>query len=79
VARRLGNTCTVCRKFYIHPQVLALCEQPGQCPPAATAAPARRTRGLSAKECLFLGLLEPQPRPRQTPPRRAQGASSRPA
>ncbi|MHC3433936.1 DNA topoisomerase IB [Delftia lacustris] len=79
VARRLGNTCTVCRKFYIHPQVLALCEQPGQCPPAATAAPARRTRGLSAKECLFLGLLEPQPRPRRTPPRRGQGASRRPA
>ena len=57
VARRLGNTCAVCRKFYIHPQVLALCEQPGQDIPTA---PDRRPRGLSAKECLFLGLLQPR-------------------
>lgn len=57
VAQRLGNTCAVCRKFYIHPQVLALCEQAGQCPPTAQG---QRMRGLSAKECLFLGLLQPK-------------------
>ena len=27
VAQRLGNTCAVCRKFYIHPRVLSLCDE----------------------------------------------------
>lgn len=54
VARRLGNTATVCRKFYIHPQVLRLIESPQPLPPLV----APRRAGLSADECRLLHLLE---------------------
>jgi DNA topoisomerase-1 len=58
VARLLGNTVAVCRKSYVHPQVLALLT--GEAPAGWTAsaiAPHRR-RGLSACEREFLGFLK---------------------
>lgn len=61
VAARLGNTSAVCRKFYIHPEVLRCCEQPGQGLPA----PRQRPRaGLSAQESAFMDLLARRSRPR---------------
>jgi DNA topoisomerase-1 len=53
VARRLGNTAAVCRKSYIHPDVLALAARM----PDAEPAPARRLR-LGIAECRLLQLLE---------------------
>jgi DNA topoisomerase-1 len=53
VARRLGNTVAVCRKSYIHPDVLALAARW----PAEGIPPAARRRGLSAGECRLLRLL----------------------
>lgn len=63
VARRLGNTPAVCRKAYIHPAVLALCESADD--PQARAAlgaslwarqpPA--ARGLTPSERRLMGLL----------------------
>jgi DNA topoisomerase-1 len=66
VARRLGSTCTVCPQFYIHPQVLALCEQPGQCPPAATAAPAAHARAEPWNACSW-ACWSPSPGPAGPP------------
>lgn len=54
VARRLGNTAAVCRKFYIHPEVLRLIESPRPLPPLV----APRRAGLSADECRLLHLLK---------------------
>lgn len=60
VARRLGNTVAVCRKAYVHPQVLELAlrglpegEEPVPAPPAA---------GLSAAERHLMAFLKPLPR-----------------
>lgn len=55
VAKRLGNTCAVCRKFYIHPEVLAFCamEPPRTCP-----SPTRLRSGLTAEECVMLAFLQ---------------------
>jgi DNA topoisomerase-1 len=52
VASRLGNTAAVCRKAYIHPDVLAWAEQRVPLPPV------RARRGLSAAEWRLLHLLE---------------------
>ena len=65
VARRLGNTPTVCRKAYIHPAVLALGQlladpaQGGELmrQPWATRPP-RGPAGLERTERQLLGLLE---------------------
>ncbi len=54
VARRLGNTSAVCRKFYIHPDVLRCCEQPHD---GKVARPARPRAGLSPAECALMALL----------------------
>lgn len=54
VARRLGNTAAVCRKSYIHPDVLALAARM----PAQGLPTARRRRGLDAAECRLLRWLE---------------------
>jgi DNA topoisomerase-1 len=53
VARCLGNTVAVCRKSYIHPEVLALAARW----PAANDAPPPRRRRLNAAECRLLQLL----------------------
>lgn len=62
VARRLGNTAAVCRKAYIHPDVLAWAEQRAALPPV------RARRGLSAAEWRLLHLLEQQHRSRRRVP-----------
>lgn len=56
VAGMLGNTRAVCRKSYIHPEVIDACatgtiEQ-------ILAVPARGRRGLSTDECSVLSMLE---------------------
>ena len=53
VAQRLGNTSAVCRKFYIHPEVLGYCAREAQ----SDAGVPRRT-GLSMAECALLQLLD---------------------
>lgn len=71
VARRLGNTPAVCRKAYIHPAVLALCERADD---AAALAALRDSpwvrrppaaRGLSPAERRLMGLLATR---RRAPP-----------
>ncbi|HEY5258749.1 MAG TPA: DNA topoisomerase IB [Candidatus Baltobacteraceae bacterium] len=55
VARRLGNTPTICRKCYVHPDVLAAYIDAGTLgkPPRSTAA-----RGLSAPERAVITFLK---------------------
>ncbi|UYG50643.1 DNA topoisomerase IB [Comamonas endophytica] len=53
VAQRLGNTSAVCRKFYIHPEVLSYCAREAE---AGAGTP--RKSGLSAPECALLQLLD---------------------
>jgi DNA topoisomerase-1 len=64
VSALLGNTPAVCRKAYIHPEVLALCLElagtPDQLPEFASAP----VRGLSAAEQRLVGFLE-RNRPRR--------------
>lgn len=55
VAARLGNTAAVCRKSYVHPQVLA-CALSAEWPHARPAA-GRACGGLNAEERGFLGFL----------------------
>lgn len=55
VAQRLGNTCAVCRKFYIHPRVLSLCDEL----PSPQLPPPRRKTGLDEAENALLALLAP--------------------
>ena len=63
VARRLGNTPAVCRKAYIHPEVLALGAALGSDDETLRAlwsdleGPARSTRGLRATEQRLLRFL----------------------
>lgn len=57
VAQLLGNTAAVCRKSYIHPQVLALLtDSTAQGSVQATAA--RRQTGLTASDGAFLAFLK---------------------
>ncbi|MET4580475.1 DNA topoisomerase IB [Ottowia thiooxydans] len=55
VAERLGNTAAVCRKFYIHPEVLALCEKS---PRPRLAKKVRKKAGLTLEESAFIDLLK---------------------
>jgi DNA topoisomerase-1 len=55
VAARLANTPAVCRRCYIHPDVIAAYES-GSLPPRAGAPPA--PRGLNADERRFLAFLQ---------------------
>lgn len=55
VSAILGNTPAVCRKAYIHPQVLALCMQ--RAGDMGEAPPARPVRGLAAAEQRLLAFL----------------------
>jgi DNA topoisomerase-1 len=59
VAERLGNTFAVCRKCYIHPDVLAAFEDPvlrARWDEAARRA--RRRTGLAADEVKLLRFLD---------------------
>jgi DNA topoisomerase-1 len=57
VSAILGNTPAVCRKAYIHPQVLALCTQQAGRDVTAATPPARPVRGLVAAEQRLLAFL----------------------
>lgn len=64
VAQQLGNTSSVCRKFYIHPAVLSLCAGEIASPPPAT----RRNRSsLGTNEQAFMDLLRYCQRSATTP------------
>jgi DNA topoisomerase-1 len=89
VARRLGNTPAVCRKAYIHPEVLAHGERLGDAAARAALAgapwvtQAAPSRGLRQAERQLLGLLG-APRRRRRPaapapprPRRPSAAPAR--
>ena len=58
VARLLGNTPAVCRKSYIHPQVLALLTDASITAPQASVAKPRRATGLTACDAAFLAFLK---------------------
>ncbi|MBH1963540.1 MAG: DNA topoisomerase IB [Comamonadaceae bacterium] len=55
VAQRLGNTATVCRKFYIHPEILAMCEE---LPRPRLSQSVGKKAGLTFEERAFIGLLK---------------------
>jgi len=58
VAQMLGNTVAVCRKSYVHPEVLALLFKTTKTTPLASkAAQPKRKAGLAASECAFLAFL----------------------
>jgi DNA topoisomerase-1 len=66
VARRLGNTVAVCRKSYVHPDVVAAAAS-GELGALMAAAPARvQRRGLSVPErqllCFLAGVCKPRRR-----------------
>lgn len=63
VAARLGNTIAVCRKSYVHPQVLAMAQ--AGCPPGADCAPSPRKAGLTSAERNLLDLLAPKKKSRR--------------
>jgi DNA topoisomerase-1 len=54
VAQLLGNTVAVCRKSYIHPEVLALLLKTKTMSAPAKAAQPKRKAGLTLSECAFL-------------------------
>jgi DNA topoisomerase-1 len=60
VAERLGNTRTVCRKYYVHPRVIEAYEQgivASMPPPASTKRRPRRRGQLRRDEIAVLSLL----------------------
>lgn len=58
VAQLSGNTAAVCRKSYIHPQVLALLTLPDTAKARAPAKPIARKTGLTAGDSDFLAFLK---------------------
>ncbi len=78
VADKLGNTPTICRKCYIHPEIVA-CYMEGALP-VVTVAGSTSSVTLPAEEAAVLRLLKrrlaPQRRPRRKP---AQDVPLRPA
>jgi DNA topoisomerase-1 len=57
VARLLGNTVAVCRKSYIHPEVLALLLKTKTMSAASKAAQPKRKAGLTTSDCAFLATI----------------------
>jgi len=57
VAHLLANAVAVCRKSYIHPEVLALLLQTKTMSAAAKAAQPKRKACLTISECAFLSFL----------------------
>jgi len=57
VARLLGNTVAVCRKSYIHPEVLALLFKPKPASAASEVAQPKRRAGLSMSDGAFLAFV----------------------
>lgn len=69
----LGNTPAVCRKAYIHPDVLALCEQEAGSKLTGDAPALRSVPGLGAAEQRLLAFL------RRSRPRPARGSHKKAA
>ncbi|MGE0351975.1 MAG: DNA topoisomerase IB [Gemmatimonadales bacterium] len=75
VARRLGNTRTVCRKYYVHPLLLEAYLQghtappPGPTPPARPGRRERPTAALRREEVAVLQFLQEE-EPNLSPPTR---------
>jgi len=61
VAQLLGNTVAVCRKSYIHPEVLALLLKTKTMSEASKAVQPKRKAGLTTSECAFLVFLSALP------------------
>jgi DNA topoisomerase I len=61
VAGLLGNTLAVCRKSYVHPDVVAAAMEGGA--QALRPEEVKRCRGLTAAECRLLGFLSAAPGP----------------
>jgi len=57
VAQLLGNTVAVCRKSYIHPEVLALLLKTNALSEASKPVPPKRKAGLTSSDCAFLAFL----------------------
>jgi len=64
VAERLGNTPTVCRQSYVHPEIIA-CYRAGLLPRVEAPAPAGPRTGLSPDEQAVLRLLGRRLRPKR--------------
>jgi len=60
VAQLLGNTVAVCRKSYVHPEVLALLSKTKTMPVPWKAAQPKRKAGLAASECRPWSALKAQ-------------------
>ena len=58
VAQLLGNTAAVCRKSYIHPQVMALLMNTQLLDVSPAKQPARRPSGLTVSDAAFLAFLK---------------------
>ncbi len=59
VARRLGNTPTVCKKYYIHPVLLKLCEEGELSDFYNRCRKKKRNEDIvSFEECMFVQFLE---------------------
>jgi DNA topoisomerase-1 len=58
VAQLLGNTAAVCRKSYIHPQVMALLMNTQLLEPPPARQTARRQTGLTVSDAAFLAFLK---------------------
>jgi len=58
VAQLLGNTAAVCRKSYIHPQVMALLMNTAVLAAPRPTAVARRRAGLTVSDAAFLAFLK---------------------
>jgi DNA topoisomerase-1 len=63
VARHLGNTAAVCRKCYVHPEVLAAYMDAGKLEQTAASRPS--TRGLRAEERFVIQLLKRRSHPKR--------------
>ena len=61
VAKRLGNTKTICRKCYVHPEIVAAYLEgawSGRLPARPRRPFARKMRGLTTDEAAVLACLE---------------------
>lgn len=57
VSHKLGNSRSICKKYYIHPQVIALCEE-GKLPVDLVKADKKGNATLTPGECLLMCVLK---------------------
>jgi DNA topoisomerase-1 len=58
-ADRIGNTPTVCRKYYVHPMVIEAYENGSMFAAFAAAGQESESEGLSSAERAFLKIIAP--------------------